>query len=381
VRLSHSQTNKQLHVEHRCMRTSDLKTSVTSTTSVVLRLGDGFFLEKSKESRQKAATIGMYFSQSTNKKRPRESATAIVESAPPSRKKISSGKNQCFKRVIPTTQSSQTSGQASITRENSTCSWWTRSCQEQSRRLSSRIVTDSPDSVLNSSNGYVNVLQPNSWCSISRNIPQNGSFQRISYPSSMFSAADIMACDDTKRSKPKGKKQPKQMLAQKIRLKPTVLQARKLRQWVSCARETYNRALNLVKTKKQKPTRLLKKLVVNTRQGDRGKISTMKNCPAAIRERAVLDLVDAHTSAWALYKSKKKKKRYKPGKLPFNIKFKSKRLVTDSIGFEAKSMKTEGTTIHLFAGSKQKKHQKLALKNLKMSEQIQVMFIAYQIAT
>jgi hypothetical protein len=142
---------------------------------------------------------------------------------------------------------------------------------------------------------------------------------------------------------------------------------------MKCARDTYNRALNLVKTKKQKPTKLLKKLVVNARQQDKGRISAMKDCPAAIRERAVLDLVDAHTSAWALYNSKKKKKkRYKPGTLPFNIKFKSKRLVTDSIGFEAKSMKVEGKTIHLFAGSLQKRYQKLALKNLKMSEEIRV---------
>ena len=161
------------------------------------------------------------------------------------------------------------------------------------------------------------------------------------------------------------------MLAQKIRLQPTATQAQKLRVWMKCARQTYNRALNLVKTGKQKPTKLLKKLVVNSRADDKGKIKKMKDCPAAIRGRAVLDLVDAHTAAWALYK-KKKKKRYKRGKQPFNIRFKSRRLVADSIGFEAKSMKVEGKLVHLFANSTQKRYQKLALKNLQLSEQIKV---------
>jgi hypothetical protein len=55
-----------------------------------------------------------------------------------------------------------------------------------------------------------------------------------------------------------------------------------------CARQTHNRALHLVKTKKQKPTKLLKKLVLTAQPTDKGKISTMKDCPAAIREREQL---------------------------------------------------------------------------------------------
>eukprot|EP00953_Heterococcus_sp_UTEX-ZZ885_P008859 5265-Heterococcus_DN1.PRE.11 len=104
----------------------------------------------------------------------------------------------------------------------------------------------------------------------------------------------------------------------------------------------------------------------------------MKDCPAAIRERAVLDLVDAYKSSWELFKSKKKKQKKwskkkakkqrrnaRLKKTPFNLSYKSRRSSSDSFGFEAKSLKADGKSINLFQS-----RNALRLMDLKISEEI-----------
>jgi putative transposase len=193
---------------------------------------------------------------------------------------------------------------------------------------------------------------------------------------STFSAVSITECAGTGKAKTVH-------LAQEIRLKPTAPQAKQLRHWMRCARQTHNRALHLVKTGKQKPTKLLKKLVVTARANDTGKIAKMKSCPAEIRSRAVLDLLDSYTSAWALHKhkvksrvrskkkwsrkrEKKRQRRVRAMKAPFNIKYKSRRSTADSIGFESKSIAVKGSsTVDLFSSNK-----KIRLMGLALSEPI-----------
>lgn len=186
-----------------------------------------------------------------------------------------------------------------------------------------------------------------------------------------------MECDGTAKSV---------MLSQKIRMHPTAVQARTLRKWAGCARQVYNRALHLVKNKKQKCTLLLKKLVVTQRKHDTEQIKKSKDCPADILTRAVKDLIDDHTTAWAGVRNRKKprwskkrrkkqKRNIKQKRAPFNIKYKSKRATSGSFGFESKSLKPseepseDGFTVHLFAGKSNFKH---ALRDLKLSEAMTV---------
>ena len=73
---------------------------------------------------------------------------------------------------------------------------------------------------------------------------------------------------------------------------------------MKAARDTYNHALRLVKDGKAKPNRLLKNLVVTRRATDNKKMIMMKEAPADIRSRAVLDLIDAFKTAEAGHEAK-----------------------------------------------------------------------------
>jgi putative transposase len=179
----------------------------------------------------------------------------------------------------------------------------------------------------------------------------------------MSSRADTTDSDDT----------PKSIVrCQKIRLRPTTKQAQKLREWMKAARDTYNSALRLVKDGKAKPSLLLKKLVVTRRKEDGPKAQQMKQTPADIRSRAIMDLIDAFKTAQAGFKARKlrertqksrwgkrKKKEKNLGRrrwrkrVAYHIKYKSKRLTSDSFGFEGtKSMDIKNGELFLFSGGK-----------------------------
>lgn len=351
--------------------TNGHRTLSESIASATLHSDAGSKMVKFKVLKQQEATTATSSQNQKKRKQSQSTSTSTAGSAQPSRKKTCSDKLKASKTRTQNTKSSKTLVQGSTTNAKGSCFWWTKSCQDASKKLLLPTVIGSVGSALNSSSGYVEEKEPNSWCLIRKHIRQNKSSQRISYPSSMFSAAGITECAGTEKVA---------VLAQKIRLQPTAAQAKVLRKWMRCARQTYNRALHLVKEKKQKPTKLLKKLVVTAQPTDKGRISTMKDCPAAIRERAVLDLVDAHSAAWKLFMSKKRKRKWQSRekrkkhkkharlkKLPFNMSYKSRRSTSDSFGFEAKSVKADGLSINLFQSRKA-----LQLINLKMSEPVKV---------
>jgi transposase len=177
----------------------------------------------------------------------------------------------------------------------------------------------------------------------------------------MSSAADSTEGTDTR--------------CQKIRIHPDAQQARVLRKWMQAARYTYNAGLRLIKDGKAKANLKIKKLVVVRREEDGPSAREVKEAPAAIRVRAVLDLIDAHNTAWKGFKrriarvktqksrwKKQKKKEQKKGrrrwksrankKIPFEIKYKSKRLTSDSFGFESKSVSAKGKELFLFSTRK-----------------------------
>ncbi|CAM9181029.1 unnamed protein product [Ectocarpus sp. 12 AP-2014] len=160
--------------------------------------------------------------------------------------------------------------------------------------------------------------------------------------------------------------------ARKIRLKPQKGQEKVLREWMKSARQTYNEALRLVKAKKAKPNLLLNKLVVTSRETDKNsRLESMKSTPADVRKSATRDLVKDFKSACAAYKARLRKvrsgkvrikkmrksgkfkgrRRYKKRK-PFEVKFKSRRLTSDSIELEKKSISFENNTVSFFGTSK-----------------------------
>ena len=146
------------------------------------------------------------------------------------------------------------------------------------------------------------------------------------------------------------------MRSRKVRIKPTSEQAQILRFWMSAHRKTYNEALRLVKDKKAKVNRLLGKIVVTRRETDKGsKFENIKKSPADVRVSAVRALCKNFNSAKCAYderikriktkniQNKRKRKnntccnrnRFKNNK-PFEVKYKSRRLTSDSFELEKK---------------------------------------------
>ena len=212
--------------------------------------------------------------------------------------------------------------------------------------------TDYVDSPTNLSNGFVTEVKQNSWSNIKSCVAENRNFQKISWPLSMYSVADTMDSEDMK--------------VQKIKLKPTARQAVVLRTWMKAARDTYNMGLNLVKRKLAKPNLALKKVIVTAHEDDSEQIKKLKETPADIRVGAVRDLISTYKKAWAglkqrIQKQKTFKKRWNNKKkenlkqrrrwnrVPFNVKFKSRRLTKDSFAFEQKSIKVKDSSLFLFS--------------------------------
>lgn len=334
-----------------------------------------------------------------------DNAMPTAGSARPSRKTTSSGKSNPPKKRIRTTPSSRTSGRGSTSKEKDCYGWWNTSCKEMSKRLWFPTKIDSVDSPLSSLNGFVESMTQHSWSKIKKYAPRNRSFRKTSWPLSTSSRVATTACDDTG---------PRHVRVQKIRIHPSTQQAQILRTWMKAARDTYNRALRLVKDGKAKPNRLLKKLVVTRRSEDNEKISKMKEAPADIRVRAVLDLIDAFKSAeaghkarlqrqktqksrWATKNNKgkhkntkgKKRKNTKNNKnkgknnrgrrgrrrwrknVVYHINYKSKRCTADSFGFEPKSVRVDNEKKELFLFSKTQKDKFGMEDGIKMSEPAQ----------
>ncbi len=156
--------------------------------------------------------------------------------------------------------------------------------------------------------------------------------------------------------------------ARKIRLKPRKEQEKVLRKWMNSARQTYNEALRLVKAKKAKPTLLLNKLVVTSRETDENsRLQDMKSTPSDVRKSGTRDLVKNFKSARAAYKARlqrnkfgkarikkmrksgkfKGRRRYRKRK-PFELKFKSRGLTSDSIELQKRSIVFDEDTVCFF---------------------------------
>jgi transposase len=242
--------------------------------------------------------------------------------------------------------------------DQDSCDWWTPSCKEISEQLSSLTKRDTV--ILRSTSLRQSIGKPMSWSrmQVHSSILQNKSSPKIPLPVSTFTRKNSTAEEDTS----------KLIKAKTIRLYPTQEQNKKLRQWIRGARVTYNSALRLVHEKKMKCNALLKKIVVTQRSCDSESVKKLKNSmPSDILKEAVNDLIKAKDSAWAGFKQRiknKKKWQTKKKKLnltgrrrwkkrnPFNLKYKPRRMTSDSFSFEAKSINFKDDTITLFQSRK-----------------------------
>ncbi|CAN0282460.1 unnamed protein product, partial [Pylaiella littoralis] len=169
-----------------------------------------------------------------------------------------------------------------------------------------------------------------SWFKTKTYALPNKSSREISWPTSMRSPTKGEEADGTRTK------------ARKIRLKPTKEQEKVLRGWMNSSRKTYNEALRLIKAKKAKPNLLLSKLVVTSRETDKNsRLESMKSAPADVRKSATRDLVKNFKSARAACKARLQR-----------VKFKSRRLTSDSIELEKKSISFENNVVSFFGTSK-----------------------------
>lgn len=219
------------------------------------------------------------------------------------------------------------------------CEWLTPFSKDLSKKILARTGIDRMSTLSSFSSLCTGGGLQNSWFKARSYVLPNKTSVAITWPSSMCFP------ETGEEAGASGVK------ARKIRLKPEKGEEKVLRKWMESARQTYNEALRLVKAKKAKPTLLLNKQVVTSRETDKNsRLEYMKSTPSDVRKSGTRDLVKSFKSARAAFKARLQKdksgkarteKRRKSGKFkgrrrykrrkPFEVKFKSRRLTSDSI--------------------------------------------------
>ena len=208
-------------------------------------------------------------------KRKRESYV-MLESVVKNKKETLKDKWKTSEENTQTMKSSKTLEVVSTLRGKDLKPWWTKSCLEISRNLSSVTETDLLDLDIHSLNKYAKSLSAKSWFNIKMSTPtQPTTLLKTYYPSLQYLPPNTM---DSEQEKRKGKEKKQKLLnptkkvkleeetkmkkeaadkCKKIRLYPNENERNKLNQWMGCARWTYNQCLhginkeNIAKSKKE----------------------------------------------------------------------------------------------------------------------------------
>lgn len=257
--------------------------------------------------------------------------SVTVESQALDKKTILTDKSNTCEQTIQTIKLSQTLDRVSTSQERAFEPYWNCQVGELSKKLWLPIEIDSVGSPLNSSNGYFQSMEQNSWFSIKQwkhhnllNLP------KTSLLSSMSSIVGSMEEGSTIKKK-KNKAAPKKTLLTKTK-KPMVNSSRVIklknlkaedirvfRQWFGCYRKTYNLALDSLKNN-WKNTPLNQYWLRNrfvTKWNVPKNLSYLLDTPKHIRECAMKELVTA-------YKTNLEKRKQNPN-FTFDVKFKSKK--------------------------------------------------------
>lgn len=169
----------------------------------------------------------------------KKSKSRIVESAPVNKRTTSSDNPHIYLTNIPDIELSQTSDQASTSRGKDFYQFWNSSLAEEYKKLWLPAKTDCVDLPLTSLPGCVTKMMSNSWFSTKTTSHQMRNSQKTSWPSCKYSVVDGMAKDDI----------TKKLRVRKVRIYPHEHQKEIFRKIVGCTRKTYNKAIDIIKSK------------------------------------------------------------------------------------------------------------------------------------
>jgi len=169
----------------------------------------------------------------------KKSKSHIAESVPVNKKTTSPDKSLIYLTNIPDTELSQTSGQASTSRGEDFYQFWNSSLEGEYKKLWLPAKTDCVDLPLTSLHGCATKTMSNSWFSTKATSHPTRNSQKTSWPSCKYSVVDGTEKDDT----------TKNLRVRKVRIYPHQHQKEIFRKIVGCTRKTYNKAIDIIKSK------------------------------------------------------------------------------------------------------------------------------------
>jgi len=300
---------------------------VKSLESKKTLLEDGEMMEKSSALERQEECGCLICPQSTqpSKHKTKTSTSSIQECPHKSKKTILNVKKNTSDLIylsnIPDSSliQSQTSDQASTSRDPGFYKFWDSLKRERYLQLSWLQETEWQGLDSNSSNGCVQNLEPKSWFSIKMIQPQNQNCPKTSWQSSKFIAVDGMAKEDIPKEKIK---------CRKLKLRPTPQQAQQLNQWAGCYRFLYNKTIGLLTNKDNTTLRNVYKIrnkfvtmkgkYLDTENNFYVGKDWLKECPKSIKQGAIQEAKANYDACWtnmkggnithfvAPFKSKKK---------------------------------------------------------------------------
>ena len=303
-----------------------------SSTSRKTPLGNGQTMESSQASEHPLDKDSMTSASSSNPNKQRKprvqrknKESATVESPPKAKKRISKGKSHTCNNSSQDTPLSQTSPLESTSNAKDCVPYWSSRARELSPKLWLPIETDCVALHSNWLNGSFNSMESNSWFSIHQWNPQNKqSSQKTCSQSLMFSTAESMEKESTKKTLKKVRKTKSEKLpankSLKVRLKPRCMEQQNiLKRWFGCVRYTYNWALSCIQSNPKEyqwNEVFLRKRFINECNISQ-KARFLLDTPKHVRDSAIFDLVDG-------YKVNRRKQTTDPTHT-FSMKFRKKK--------------------------------------------------------
>ncbi len=283
--------------------------------------------------------------------------TSIASCRPTSKRKISHDKLNTYTSNIMITSASKKSQVEPTSNAKSSIGFWKKATAEWSKMLWLPTEIDSIDSLVTTLNGYSTYKEPVSWSMMSKITAPDQNSLKTSFPSSIFSPANIQASggniaretnqknrqkvlqkrenllhnrlikkDPTRITKsvtlPDNNYLPKCII---VKLNPTIKQKRIINDWIAAYRKTWNLALRDVNDGAECNEKLRDKFVIqkNMSLDNINRYNWLFRTGKRIREYGVKDLVSSYTSC----QTKVKKGQIKS----FNIKYKSKSALKQGI--------------------------------------------------
>lgn len=253
--------------------------------------------------------------------RNKNNQSATAESPQSDKETTSNVKSHTCEASSQITTSSPISDRESTSREKGCVPSWSLQAKESSPKLWLPIETGCVALHSNWLNGSFNSMESNSWFSMKTwNPPNNPNLQKTFSPSSMFSIAESMEKESTKKQKKtKERKKPSANVCRRVRLRPQPEVASTLRKWFGCVRFTYNWTLGCIKNNQKEykiNTYWLRKRFINECNIPKDK-RWLLDAPKHVRDTAIIDLVQG-------FETNFKKKREQPDHR-FEMKFRRKK--------------------------------------------------------